>query len=132
MIHAILVDDEIRVLRGLELLIEKFVPEIKVVASVSDPKRAVELINDYRPDMVFLDISMPGMDGFEMLEKLTYRDFHLVFTTAHEEYAIQAIRQSAFDYLLKPIKTAELKKVVERTQEQKDENYKFADVMAAF
>lgn len=110
MIHAILVDDEPRVLRSLELLIQKFVPEIKVVATTSEPEKAVELIDDYRPDVVFLDISMPGMNGFEMLEKLTFRNFHLVFTTAHEEYAIQAIRQSALDYLLKPVDAGELKK----------------------
>ena len=131
MIHAILVDDEVKVLRGLELLIEKFVPEIKVVAAASDPEKAVELIDNYRPDVVFLDISMPVLNGFQMLEKLSFRNFHLVFTTAHEEYGIQAIRQSALDYLLKPVDTKELKKIVEKINRLNENNYKLDGIIEA-
>ncbi len=112
MIHAVLVDDEVQVLRGLELLIKKFIPEVKVVATSSDPEAAIELINDYRPDVVFLDINMPDLNGFELLQKLSYRKFHLVFTTAYEEYALRAIKESALDYLLKPVDPDELKKTI--------------------
>ncbi|HYG53191.1 MAG TPA: LytTR family DNA-binding domain-containing protein, partial [Flavobacteriales bacterium] len=79
----------------------------------------ISMINDYHPDLVFLDISMPDMNGFELLEKTSYKDFKLVFVTAHQEYAIQAIKNSAFDYLLKPVDADDLKKCLERIESEK-------------
>jgi two-component system LytT family response regulator len=116
MIHAVIIDDEANGLRSLELLIEKFVTGVRVVASTIDPYKGVELINNYRPDVVFLDIHMPNLDGFQLLEQLTFRAFHLIFTTAHREYALKAIKQSASGYLLKPVDLQDLEEVLEKVR----------------
>jgi len=80
------------------------------VASSTLPEEGIKLIDDYEPELVFLDISMPDMSGFELLARLKFRDFKLVFTTAHREYALEAIKNKAFDYLLKPIADSDLVK----------------------
>jgi two-component system LytT family response regulator len=113
MFRAIIIDDEPMGLNALKLLIERHTPQIKVVASSTDPFDGMSKIEDYMPDVVFLDISMPKMNAFELLEKIKFRDFKLVFTTAHQEYAIKAIKSRANDYLLKPIDVDELKICVE-------------------
>ena len=114
MYRAIIIDDELIGVNTLKILIEKQVPSIiRVVATSTEPETGIKLIEDYRPDVVFLDISMPKMNGFELLEKLKYKDFKLVFTTAHEEYAIKAIKTKAYDYLLKPIDIDELKQCID-------------------
>jgi two-component system LytT family response regulator len=112
MYRAIIIDDELAGINSLRLLIEKNITGLKVVATASEPEKGILLINDYQPDVVFLDISMPGMNGFELLKKVDYKNFKIVFTTAHEEYAIPAIKSKAFDYLLKPIDIDELKDCV--------------------
>lgn len=122
MIRAILIDDETSGLKGLQLLMEKYCPQIKIVASTNEAIKGVELINDYRPEIVFLDINMPRLNGFELLDKLIYRNFQLIFTTAHEEYALKAIKQSAIDYLLKPIIGNDLKSAVAKAEERIKEN----------
>jgi two-component system LytT family response regulator len=116
MLHAIIIDDEENGLRSLELLIQKFIPEVKVVASTTEAIKSVELINNYRPDILFLDINMPDLNGFEVLERIEFRNFHLIFTTAHEEFALKAIKQRAIDYLLKPIGIDDLQKAIEKVQ----------------
>jgi two-component system LytT family response regulator len=112
MLRTIIIDDESIGINALKVLIEKHTSGIKVVATATDPKEGIELIEDYKPDVVFLDISMPSMSGFELLDKLAYKEFKLVFTTAHQEYAIKAIKNKAYDYLLKPIDVEELKNCV--------------------
>jgi two-component system, LytTR family, response regulator len=109
MLRAIIIDDEQMGINTLKVLIEKHAPTLKIVATATDPENGVEIIEDYKPDIVFLDISMPKMNGFELLEQLKYKDFKLVFTTAHEAYAMKAIKTHAHDYLLKPIDIEELK-----------------------
>src|SRR6185503_2184278 len=74
------------------------------------------------PDIVFLDIEMPGMDGFEMLKKISGKNFHIIFTTAYDHYAIKAIKFAAFDYLLKPVDIEELKLAVERIANTPSQN----------
>jgi len=103
MLRAILIDDEPSGIDMLKTLITRNQRDIRAIASSMDPEEAIDLIEDFRPDVVFLDISMPDMNGFELLQRLDYHDFKLVFTTAHREYAIDALRNRAFDYLLKPI-----------------------------
>jgi len=112
MLRTIIIDDELIGVNALKVLIEKHIKEVKVIATATEPEKGIEYIEDYRPDIVFLDISMPGMNGFELLDHLKYKDFKLVFTTAHEEYALKAIKNRAFDYLLKPIDLEELKRTV--------------------
>src|SRR6185312_14447141 len=121
MIHAVLIDDEINGLKSLELLVGTLKEEIKIVGVTTDPLVAIELINVYRPDIVFLDISMPQLDGFEVLERLEFKNFHLVFTTAHKKFAVRALKHGAIDYLLKPIDRKELISAVERVKQKMQE-----------
>ena len=91
-------------------LIEKYTTtDLKVEAKSTDPEKGIALIENLKPDVVFLDVNMPIMDGFDLLDKLIYKDFKLVFTTAYQEHAIKAIKNKAHDYLLKPIGIDELK-----------------------
>ncbi|NOT51318.1 MAG: response regulator transcription factor [Chitinophagaceae bacterium] len=114
MLKALIIDDEERATDSLRLMIEKLVPEIIEVKACIDARKAAEVIQEYKPGLVFLDIQMPHLNGFEVLEKIPNKDFKLIFTTAYNEYAIQAIRFSAFDYLLKPIDAEELQQSVKR------------------
>ena len=120
MLKAIIIDDEPDCCESLAILLERFCPEVKVSAICYSGDKALAAIQDIKPQLVFLDIEMPYMNGFELLEKLPAIDFELVFTTSYDQYAIKAFRFSALDYLLKPIEREELqkavKKVVSRTQ----------------
>jgi two-component system LytT family response regulator len=107
MLRAIIIDDEQAGIDVLKVLIERNSSLMRIVASTLDPAEGIALIHDFHPDVVFLDVSMPAMNGFELLAQLHYHDFKLVFTTAHRDYAIQAIKNKAFDYLLKPIDQAD-------------------------
>jgi two-component system, LytTR family, response regulator len=122
MLKVLLIDDEERATDALRLMIEKMIPEIKQVFVCNDSRRAAEMIHVCQPGLVFLDIQMPHVNGFELLEKVPNKNFKIIFTTAYNEYAIQAIRFSAFDYLLKPIDSDELQASVHRFLESQ-ENY---------
>jgi two-component system LytT family response regulator len=99
-ITSILVDDEPLARKLLREYLQDF-PEIKVIAECKNGRQAIKAINDNKPDMVFLDIRMPGMDGFEVLENL--KDVpHIIFSTAYGDYALKAFEMNAVDYLLKP------------------------------
>lgn len=121
MLKVLLIDDEERATDALRLMIEKTVPEIKQVLVCNDSRKAAEMIHAYQPGLVFLDIQMPHLNGFELLEKLPNKNFKIIFTTAYNEYAIQAIRFSAFDYLLKPIDLEELQSSVQRLLETQED-----------
>jgi two-component system LytT family response regulator len=126
MLKALLIDDEERATDSLRLMIEKMVPEIKQVRVCNDSRLAAQIIQDFQPGLVFLDIQMPHLNGFQLLEKMPNKNFKLIFTTAYNEYAIQAIRFSAFDYLLKPIDAEELQASVQRfleTQQDYKQQY---------
>lgn len=112
MLRVIIIDDEEDGIDMLKLLALRNTGMMKVVASTVSPHEGITLIEDYQPDVVFLDISMPLMSGFELLEKLKFRAFKLIFTTAHAEYALQAIKNKAYDYLLKPIDYADFNKCI--------------------
>ena len=114
MYRAIIIDDEQIGINALKTLIDKQNHEVKIVASSVDPKKGLELIEDYKPDILFLDVNMPKMNGFDVLDASQYKDFKLVFTTAHPSYALRAIKNRAYDYLLKPINTDELKTCLNR------------------
>ena len=121
MLKALLIDDEERATDALRLMIERTVPEIKQVMVCNDSRQAAEMIHAYQPGLVFLDIQMPHINGFQLLENLPNKNFKIIFTTAYNEYAIQAIRFSAFDYLLKPIDSEELQLSVQRFLETQDD-----------
>lgn len=111
---AILIDDEPSSLQNLQQKLEEFCPDIKVVASSNKPEEGIALIRQWKPAVVFLDIEMPRMNGFRMLDELNDLDFDIIFTTAYNHYAVDAIRISAFDYLMKPIAIKDLQSAVER------------------
>jgi two-component system LytT family response regulator len=131
MLKAIIIDDEVAAINALKLLIEKHIEQVTVVASSAQASEGVSMIDTYKPDIVFLDISMPDMSGFTLLNRLTHKDFNLVFTTAHEQYAIQAIKYRASDYLVKPIDIDELKLAIENIMIQREASHavKNSDMM---
>jgi two-component system, LytTR family, response regulator len=114
MIKALIVDDEQASIDLLNWLITEYCPDISSVQWARSVKDAVPLIKSFQPDIVFLDIQMPHQSGFDLLTNIDNWNFEVIFTTAYNEFAIQAIRFSALDYLLKPIDETELKKAVER------------------
>jgi two-component system, LytTR family, response regulator len=120
MVRAIIIDDELMGISTLKMLLEKYRPGIKVVAVSSEPEEGIELIEDYKPDVVFLDVNMPRMDGFKLVQNLNYKEFKLIFTTAYPEFAIKAIKHKAVDYLVKPIDIEELKTCVDKILESFD------------
>ena len=112
MLRAIIIDDEIAGIETLKVLSLRNQEQIKIIASTLQPEEGIQLIEDYKPDVVFLDVSMPSMSGFELLAQLQFRAFKLIFTTAHRDYAVEAIKNKAFDYLLKPIDTLDFKNCI--------------------
>lgn len=108
MLKVLLIDDEERATDALRIMIERSVPQIKQIYVCNDSRKAADIIHEVQPALVFLDIQMPYINGFELLEKMPNKNFKIIFTTAYNEYAIQAIRFSAFDYLLKPVDIEEL------------------------
>lgn len=114
MIKALIVDDEAGARNSLETLLKKHAPEISQIEMVSNATDAFFKIKDFQPDLIFLDIQMPFLNGFDLLNKIENINFDIIFTTAYNQYAIQAIRFSALDYLLKPIDVTELKNAVQR------------------
>lgn len=114
MIKAMIVDDEQASIDLLKWLIEQYCPDITAVKTVRSVREAIPVIHSFEPDLVFLDIQMPHESGFDLLTTVDKWTFEVVFTTAYNEFAIQAIRFSALDYLLKPIDEKELQKAVER------------------
>jgi two-component system LytT family response regulator len=113
-IKAIITDDERHSREALFQKLQKYCPEVEIVAMCSNAKEGIEAIKLHKPDVVFLDIEMPVMNGFEMLKLLRENTPQIIFTTAYNEFAIQAIRFSALDYLVKPIEVEELKSAVNR------------------
>jgi two-component system LytT family response regulator len=120
MIKAILIDDEKHCRETLSIQLERYCPEVKLLAECSSAQQGLEAIALHRPDVVFLDVEMPGMNGFEMLQQVPNISFELIFTTGYDAYAIKAIRFSALDYLLKPIDKEELKKAVNKVHQKTD------------
>ena len=118
-LRAILVDDELSSLQNLEQKLVEFCPDVEVLATAQKPEDAILLVRQHNPDVIFLDIEMPRMNGFRMLDELGEFDFDIIFTTAYAHYAVDAIRISAFDYLMKPIAIKDLQNAVERLAKQK-------------
>ncbi|HEY6977429.1 MAG TPA: response regulator, partial [Chitinophagaceae bacterium] len=116
---AIIVDDEEHCCEVLHSLIKKYCADVQVTAFCFSGRDAIALLQKQKTDIIFLDIEMPGMNGFEFLEQCTVSNFEIIFTTAYNEYAIRAIRHSALDYLLKPVDKDELVQAVNRAKEQK-------------
>jgi len=123
MIKAVIVDDEKNSREVVSELLKECFEEIKIVAQGDDVKSSVEVIKKHNPNLLFLDIDLPDGTGFDVLKQVDYTKMKVVFITAHQEYAIKAIKFSAFDFILKPYNSSELIKVVRRVlDEQTAEN----------
>jgi two-component system LytT family response regulator len=118
MINTILIDDEPACTSALQLFLREYCPDIHVNAIASSAREGMELIQLHQPDLIFLDVEMPGMNGFELLQQVKKISFQVIFTTAHDAYAIQAIKHNAIDYLLKPIDSDELVEAVEKAKDR--------------
>lgn len=114
MIRAIIIDDQQNCVDELKTLLASHCPEVFIEYIALSGKEGIKLLNDKPFDLVFVDVEMPEMNGFEMLEHIKNPKFQVIFTTSFDKYAIKAIRFNAFDYLLKPIQPDELKEAVER------------------
>lgn len=114
MIKAIIVDDEKHSCEALSILIKGCCPQLEIAAICYSGADALQKIQQLHPQLVFLDIEMPNMNGFQLLEQLNKPDFDLIFTTSYDQYAIKAIKFSALDYLLKPVDREELEKAVQK------------------
>jgi len=116
MIRALLIDDEQECLNALAYDLREYCPEIEVVDICQGGKKGIKSIHKYKPDMIFLDIDMPIISGFDLLEMIGDIDFSVVFTTAYDKYALKAFKISATDYLLKPIDKEELKAAIKKVE----------------
>jgi two-component system LytT family response regulator len=118
MIKVFLLDDEKLALQSLRLLITRYLPELEIVGESQFPEEAADMIQSLNPDILFTDIRMPGINGFELLLRLQEWNGSVIFTTAYSDYSIRALRLGALDYLLKPIDPQELKQSIERWREK--------------
>jgi two-component system LytT family response regulator len=117
MIRTIIVDDEPYCCESLATLLERHCSHIQVINICHSGNNALQSIKEQSPQLVFLDIEMPHMNGFELLEKLPEINFQLIFTTSYDQYAIKAIRLSALDYLLKPVDREDLQRAVQKAMQ---------------
>lgn len=108
MINSIIIDDELHCVETLGMLLSSYCPEVQVAEQCRSANDGLRAIEKFKPDLVFLDIEMPGMNGFEMLEQLSEIPFSIIFTTSYDQYAIKAIHYSALEYLLKPVDPKDL------------------------
>ncbi|MBI1267171.1 MAG: response regulator [Cryomorphaceae bacterium] len=115
---AIIIDDERHCAATLKYEIERHVPEVEIIGVFDQPEEGLKAIESQKPDLVFLDIEMPRMNGFELLQSLPKIDFSLIFTTAYDEFALKAFQFSAIDYLLKPVSGDDIQKAVLKVKSQ--------------
>lgn len=115
--RAVIVDDEAKARENVKALIEEYCPEIELVSDFSNPGEALSFLINEKIDLLFLDIRMPQMSGFEFLENFVKKEFKTIIVSAHEEYGIQAVKAGAFDYLLKPLGISDLRQLVVRLQD---------------
>jgi len=119
-IKVLIIDDELKARNILHHYIVNFIPEITEIQQAASADEAVEILENYQPGIVFLDVEMPHKNGFDFLVQIKEPAFDVIFTTAYNQYAIQAIRFSALDYLLKPVDPDELKAAVMRYSERQE------------
>jgi len=121
-LKAIIIDDEARSRQSLSQKIILHCTDVEIIAECENGEQGIQLIEEKKPGIVFLDIEMPRMNGFTMLQQLSNRSFELIFTTAYDHYAIRAIKFSALDYLVKPVEVEELKEAIEMVKQKRKQN----------
>ncbi|MDX1509193.1 MAG: response regulator, partial [Woeseiaceae bacterium] len=123
MLKALIVDDEELARRGLEIRLQRY-PDIEICGMSRNGREALADVDRYRPDLMFLDIQMPGMNGFEVLRRLSGADMPIViFVTAYDEFALRAFEANALDYLLKPIDEDRLAEAIVRARKSLDDRH---------
>ena len=121
-LRAVIIEDELSGQQTLLNLLKKYCPSVQVLAFADSVPTGIQVIQDHKPDLVFLDVELKLGSGFEILNALTDYQFGLVFTTAFDQYAVKAFKYAALDYLLKPIDIIELQKAIHKVLEQKWKN----------
>lgn len=135
MLKAVIVDDEPKAIKSLLWELSNFNDDLEIIQTFTEADKAIKYINENAIDCLFLDIEMPTMDGFQLLEKLNKTDFAVVITTAYNEYAIKALKNQAIDYLLKPIDTDDLEETLNRIKKHYSKNNssdKFEKILSSF
>lgn len=117
-INAIIIDDELPFQASLEIILKKNYPHIKINAKAENVEEGIKAIDKHKPNLVFLDINLPDGLGFDILDKCSFKDFEVIFTTSFNEYAVRAFEVSALHYLLKPIDEIQLKNAINRFDEK--------------
>ncbi|WP_442787041.1 LytR/AlgR family response regulator transcription factor [Flavobacterium suncheonense] len=134
-ITALLIDDDANLRNGMRSLLERYAPEIMIVGEANNVKSGIEAMENLQPQVVFLDIQLGDGTGFDILEDIAQKrgksTSHIVFITAHEQYAVKAFRFSALDFLLKPVDPEELEKVIVKIKNvlAKNDNYAHIDLL---
>jgi two-component system, LytTR family, response regulator len=130
MINCVIVDDDAQCIQVLSAIINEYCPQLKITGTASSINDAVKLINLRKPQLVFLDVEIHDELGFDLFKFFSHPDFEVVFTTAHEKYALKAIKSSCFDFLMKPVNASEVVNVVSKLEkEKKKEREKNVDVL---
>jgi len=119
MIKTLIIDDEVSCIDVLKELLKEYCKQITVLATGSSVEEGIKLINELKPELVFLDIELKDKLSFEILEKIKDNNLHIIFTTAHEKYAMLAIKAACLDYLLKPVGSTELINAVSKFEKSK-------------
>ncbi|HRI21153.1 MAG TPA: response regulator, partial [Panacibacter sp.] len=119
MITSIIIDDEPHCVDALAADLAMYCPKVQVVATCNSGKEGVLAIKKHKPQLIFLDVEMPWMNGFHMLDMLERIDFSIIFTTAYDKFAAKAFRISAVDYLLKPVDATDLKIAVQKAEQKR-------------
>jgi len=133
--NALIIEDEDNSRSVLTTLIDQYCPQVQILGYASDAREAVEKIRSIKPNLVFMDIELPYGNAFDILSKLKEINFHIVFTTAYDSYAIRAIKTGAIDYLLKPIDYNELKNAIQKIEaniEEKQKNINIEQLINVF
>ena len=123
MIKTILIDDENKCLTTMRAILERYCPQVVIAATASNGVEGLKAIEKIQPDLIFLDIEMPIMSGLKMMEEIKEPNFQVVFTTAYDQYAINAFKFSALDYLLKPIDEQEVIAVIKKMEDKKNSTH---------
>ena len=118
---AVIIDDEAMGRLVLREKIKSHLSSVEIIGEASDGENGLALITRLKPDLVFLDIELPDMNGFELLDQLEYKDFNLIFITAYDYYAIKAFKYGAIDYLLKPIDITELVLLIDKLDKNQNQ-----------
>ncbi len=132
MLKAIIVDDVRKIRESLKDLLEKYCPDVTIIAEAENVSDALIKINHHQPDLVFLDVEMPDGSGFDLLQKLTKINFKIIFITAYEEYAVKAFKHSAVDYLLKPVDKEELIEAIKKAKNVLEKEHAELKLQALF